>query len=71
MTLRELWKLFDRGDFVDTAGLKRLLENAEAGESYLEARGEYLALFKTRLDIDRIKGYLIERGAVKVPRARA
>ncbi len=60
-TLRELWDEFDRGDHVETRDLKRLLENAEAGETYLNARGESLALFKTRQDISRIKGYLQER----------
>jgi len=60
-TLKAAWDKLERGDPLTDLELKHLKKSAEQGLAYLEARGERFVLFKTRLDLETIKGYMRER----------
>jgi hypothetical protein len=60
-TMKPLWEKFDRGDPITDSELGMLKKQIEQGISYLEARGERFVLFKSRLDLERINGYIRAR----------
>lgn len=55
--LRELWGVYDRGDHLTDSEVARLLESAEQGVNYLQARGERLAAKTTLIDISTLKSF--------------
>jgi len=57
-TIADLWKLFDRGDYLETQELKYLATSAIEGLRYLRARGERLAAAKTVMDLHQIEEYI-------------
>jgi len=61
--MRAAWENFDRGDVghLKDVTLEEMLTEAEAGERYLEGRGDRLVSFKVTLDIGRLKDILRER----------
>jgi hypothetical protein len=61
LALKKLWRKFDHGDHLTNSELEQLRKSAQQGEIYLAARGERLALFKTRCDLVRIEDYLAAR----------
>lgn len=63
--LKESWRKFNYGDSLTYAELGALKKSAEEGERYLAARGEQMALFKTRIDLSRIEQMLDAREVFK------
>lgn len=59
--IRTLWSVHDHGDHLTTPELRRLVKSAESGLSYLRARGENLAAFKTSMDLHRIQDWIESR----------
>ena len=55
--LKELWEVYAVGDHLEDSELDALIESAIKGIEYLEARGEGMALVKSRMDLNRLVAY--------------
>ena len=56
-SIRELWKVFSKGDHLSDEELNRLIKSAKQGIEYLQAREERLALKATYCDLEVLRGY--------------
>jgi len=64
--MREAWEKFDRGDHLTTPELRKMAVQGRQAEKFLADRGETGGvLFKLRLNLNAIEGYLYERAKAR------
>lgn len=62
LTMKDSWARFDRGDPLGTAEIRQMVRDGRAAEKFLSERGETGGvLFKLRLDLSQLEGYLNAR----------